>query len=71
MADLQEAAAPAENIKPVVAAADASAPGGPDPGVFRADPADAEYANQVLRQGIQISPGVVGLTSERIVEHYV
>ena len=68
MADFQEAAVPAENVEAFVAAADA--PGGPDPGVLRADPADAEYANQVLRQGIQISPCVVGLSSERIVEHY-
>ena len=69
MADLQEAAAPAEDVEAFVAAADAHAPGGPEQGVLRADP-DAEYANQLLRQGIQISPGVVGLSSERIVEHY-
>ena len=61
---------PAEDGEAFVAAADAHAPGGPGPGVLRADPADAEYANQVLRQGIQISPCVVGLSSERIVEHY-
>ena len=30
----------------------------------------AEIANQVIQQGIQISPAVIGLTSERIVEHY-
>ena len=29
-----------------------------------------EIANQVIQQGIQISPAVIGLTSERSVEHY-
>ena len=45
--------------------------GAAHPGLLRpVDPADAEYANSVLRCGIRISPGVIGLTSERIVEHY-
>ena len=45
--------------------------GAAHPGLLRPiDPASAEYANSVLRCGIRISPGVIGLTSETIVEHY-
>ena len=41
------------------------------PGVLRpVNPADAQFANEVLRCGIRIFPGIVELTSERIVEHY-
>ena len=58
-----------------VAAVDAQAPAEPPavpaPGVQEVVPqGSAEIANQVLRQGIQISPAVIGLTSDRIVEHY-
>ena len=35
-----------------------------------ANPADAQFAKELLRCGIRIFPGIVGLTSERIVEHY-
>ena len=74
--DLNAAAeALAEAVVGAVAAVDAQAPAEPPavpaPGVQEVVPqGSAEIANQVLRQGIQISPAVIGLTSDRIVEHY-
>ena len=57
--------------EPAEAGPAGQAGGAAHPGLLRpVDPADAEYANSVLRCGIRISPGVIGLTSERIVEHY-
>ena len=74
--DLNAAAeALSEAVVGAVAAVDAQAPAEPPavpaPGVQEVVPqGSAEIANQVLQQGIQISPAVIGLTSDRIVEHY-
>ena len=57
--------------EPAEAGPAGQAGGAAHPGLLRpVDPANAEYANSVLRCGIRISPGVIGLTSETIVEHY-
>ena len=61
------AAALAEAVEAAVAGVDAETPEQPEEVVPQGS---AEIANQVIQQGIQISPAVIGLTSERIVEHY-
>ena len=75
--DLNAAAeALAEAVAGAVAAVDAQAPAEPPaadpaPAVEEVVPrASAEIANEMLRQGIQVSPAVIDLTSERIVGHY-